>query len=41
VTDDWIDFVPSQRTNLRAGDALMLAQAVTHTAEGILRISLR
>jgi hypothetical protein len=39
VTDHWIDFVPSQRTNLRAGDALVLAQALTHTAEGILRIA--
>lgn len=38
VTDEWIDWVDSQRTNLRAGDALVLAQALVDTAEGILRI---
>jgi hypothetical protein len=38
VTDDWVDPVRSQRTNLRAGDALVLAQALVNTAEGILRI---
>ncbi len=38
VTDDWVDWVDSQRSNLRDGDALMLAQAVVEAAEGILRI---
>jgi len=38
VTDDWIDWVESQRTNLRAGDALVLAQALVAAAEGILRV---
>jgi hypothetical protein len=38
VTDDWVDPVRSQRTNLRGGDALVLAQALVNTAEGILRI---
>jgi len=38
VTDEWVDWVDSQRTNLRPGDALVLAQALIDTAEGILRI---
>jgi predicted nucleotidyltransferase len=38
ATDDWIDWLRSQRTNLRPGDALVLAQAVTGTAERILRV---
>ncbi|HEY7421906.1 MAG TPA: hypothetical protein VH541_07840 [Gaiellaceae bacterium] len=38
VTDDWIDWVDSQRSNLRRGDALVLAQALVAVAEGILRI---
>lgn len=38
VTDEWVDWVDSQRTNLRAGDALVLAQALVATAEGILRV---
>jgi predicted nucleotidyltransferase len=38
VNDDWVDWVGSQRTYLRAGDALVLAQALVATAEGILRV---
>lgn len=38
VTDDWIDWTRSQRTNLRPGDALVLAQALVAAAEGILRV---
>lgn len=38
VTDEWVDWVASQRTNLRPGDALVLAQALVDTAEGILRV---
>jgi hypothetical protein len=38
VTDEWIDWVDSQRTNLRAGDALVLAEALVAAAEGILRV---
>jgi hypothetical protein len=39
VADEWIDPVESQRTNLRAGDALVLAQALVAMAEGILRVA--
>jgi hypothetical protein len=38
VADEWIDPVSSQRSNLRPGDALVLAQALVAAAEGILRI---
>jgi predicted nucleotidyltransferase len=38
VADEWIDPISSQRSNFRAGDALVLAQAVVGTAEGVLRI---
>jgi hypothetical protein len=38
VTDEWVDWVDSPRTNLRPGDALVLAQALVDTAEGILRV---
>lgn len=38
AADEWIDSVESQRTNLRAGDALVLAQALVLAAEGILRV---
>jgi predicted nucleotidyltransferase len=38
VTDDWIDWPRSQRTNLRVGDGLVLAQALVAAAEGILRV---
>jgi hypothetical protein len=38
VADDWVDPISSQRTNLRTGDALVLAQRVVADAEGILRI---
>jgi predicted nucleotidyltransferase len=38
VADDWIDPISSQRTNLRDGDALVLAQRLVADAEGILRI---
>jgi predicted nucleotidyltransferase len=38
VTDDWVDPARSQRTNLRAGDALVLVQRLAADAEGILRI---
>lgn len=38
VADEWIDPVSSQRTNLRPGDALVLAQRLVGDAEGILRV---
>ena len=38
VADEWIEPVDSQRTNLRADDALVLAQRLAGDAEGILRI---
>ena len=38
VADEWIDRVDSQRSNLRTGDALVLAQALVVAAEGILRV---
>lgn len=38
VTDEWIDWTDSQRSNLRTGDGLVLAQALVAAAEGILQI---
>ncbi|HJQ73250.1 MAG TPA: nucleotidyltransferase domain-containing protein [Gaiellaceae bacterium] len=38
VADDWIDWLSSQRSNFRPGDALVLAQALVAAAEGILRV---
>ncbi len=38
AADEWIDPVESQRTIPRAGDGLVLAQALVTTAEGILRV---
>jgi hypothetical protein len=38
VCDDWVDPVESQRSNLRPGDALVLAQRLVADAEGILLI---
>jgi hypothetical protein len=38
VTDEWVDWVDSQRTNLREGDALVLAEGIVEMAEGILRV---
>jgi nucleotidyltransferase-like protein len=38
VTDEWVDWVDSQRSNLRPGDGLVLAQALVAAAEGILRV---
>jgi predicted nucleotidyltransferase len=38
VTDDWVDWLDSQRTNLRPGDALALAERLIGDAHGILRV---
>jgi hypothetical protein len=38
VADEWTDPVSSQRTNLRTGDALVLAQRLVEDADAILRV---